>query len=79
MASIEQQFAPTVERFSGFARDYDSHRPSPPAALGVMDLLKAGYPESDLGIPELEGLARLELGEQDRAFYWTARVRVGVV
>lgn len=46
---------------------------------GVMDLLKAGYSESDLGIPELERLARLELGDEDRPIYWTARIRIGVV
>ena len=46
---------------------------------GVMDLLKAGRPESDLGISELESIARLELGEQDRPFNWTARLRIGVV
>jgi hypothetical protein len=44
-----------------------------------MDLLKAGRPESDLGIPEVESIARLELGEQDRPFNWTARLRIGVV
>lgn len=46
---------------------------------GVMDLLKAGRSESALGIPELESIARLELGELARPFFWTARVRIGLV
>lgn len=46
---------------------------------GVMDLLRSGVAESELGIPELESLARRELGEQERPFYWSARVRIGVV
>ena len=46
---------------------------------GVMDLLKAGHSEGELGIPELETLARAQLGEADAPFYWSARVRIGVV
>lgn len=46
---------------------------------GVMELLRSGIAASELGIPELEGLARLELGEQQHPFYWSARVRIGVV
>jgi hypothetical protein len=30
MAGIEQRFAPIIARFSGFARDYDRHRPRHP-------------------------------------------------
>jgi SAM-dependent methyltransferase len=45
----------------------------------VMDLLKADYTEDELGIGELAGLARAELGCEARPWYWSARVRVGVV
>jgi len=120
-------FAPTISRFSGFAGDYDRHRPQPPAALlsqltgaelpalvadpgsgtglssrecvlrrvdegdagrflgllrsqgGVMDLLKAGFSEDQLGISEFESIAREELGPELRPWYWSARVRIGVV
>ena len=46
---------------------------------GVMELLKAGYSAEDLGIIELDRIARSELGTEPRPFYWSARVRVGVV
>jgi len=46
---------------------------------GVMDLLKAGYSDEDLGIGELERLARAELGDEPGPWYWSARVRIGVV
>lgn len=46
---------------------------------GVMDLLKSGTAESELAIPELEEVARREIGEEQRPFYWSARVRIGVV
>jgi hypothetical protein len=45
----------------------------------VMDLLKAGYSEQDLGITELEALVRAELGREPALWYWSARVRIGVV
>jgi len=46
---------------------------------GVMDLLKAGRSEAQLGIDVLESIAGAELGEDLRPWYWSARVRVGVV
>lgn len=46
---------------------------------GVMDLLKTGHSESELAIPELESIAQLELGDEERPFYWTARVLVALV
>ena len=46
---------------------------------GVMDLLKAGHSEQELGITELEQLARSELGSEPAPWYWSARVRIGVL
>jgi len=45
---------------------------------GVMELLKAGRSEQELGITELDRIARSELGEEARPFYWSASVRIGV-
>ncbi len=45
----------------------------------VMDLLKAGYSDQDLGITALESLARSELGSEPAPWYWSARVRIAVV
>src|SRR5512137_617078 len=36
MPDSPQRFAPTVRRFSGFAADYDRHRPEPPAVLAAL-------------------------------------------
>jgi SAM-dependent methyltransferase len=46
---------------------------------GVMDLLKAGYSEAALQLPGLEELVERELGPNLRPWFWTARVRIGVV
>jgi SAM-dependent methyltransferase len=46
---------------------------------GVMDLLKAGYTEEQLGIGELEEIARSGLGGEGAPWYWSARVRIGIV
>jgi SAM-dependent methyltransferase len=46
---------------------------------GVMDLLKAGHTSATLGIDALEGVSRAELGETPRPWYWSARIRLGVV
>lgn len=46
---------------------------------GVMDLLKAGHTDKELGLLELERLARSELGHDPAPWYWSARVRIGVV
>jgi SAM-dependent methyltransferase len=57
------------ERYVGLLRSQGS----------VMDLLKAGYSEQDLGITELEALVRAELGIDPAPWHWSARVRIGVV
>jgi SAM-dependent methyltransferase len=57
-----------AERFLGLLRSQG----------GVMDLLKAGYTEDNLGISELESIARTELGPELRPWYWSTRVRIGV-
>jgi SAM-dependent methyltransferase len=36
MSNIRDNFAATIERFSGFADDYDRHRPEPPQALAAL-------------------------------------------
>ncbi len=61
--------AGNAERYLGLLRSQGS----------VMDLLKAGYAEPDLGITELEALVRAELGSEPAPWYWSARVRIGVV
>jgi hypothetical protein len=44
-----------------------------------MDLLKAGHGEDELGIRELESITRAELGRELRPWFWSARLRIGVV
>jgi len=46
---------------------------------GVMDLLKAGRSSAALGIDALECVSRSELGETAGPWYWSARIRLGVV
>jgi len=58
-----------AERFLGLLRSQG----------GVMDLLKAGLAEDELGISEFESAARSGLGPQPRPWYWSARVRIGLV
>lgn len=55
------------ERFAGLLRSQG----------GVMDLLKAGRSDEELGITELEHLTRSELAPGP--WYWSARVRIGIV
>ncbi len=45
----------------------------------VMSLIKAGMVESELGIDVLRETAQRTLGNTPRPWYWTARVRIGVV
>ena len=45
---------------------------------GVMDLLKSGQTEHELGIDQLESTARRELGSSISSWYWSSRVRIGV-
>ena len=46
---------------------------------GIMDLLKAGHSEAALGIVAFEATANAELGSVPDTWYWTARIRIGVV
>lgn len=46
---------------------------------GIMDLLKAGHSSNELGIDALELVAQAELGPVARPWFWSARVRLGVV
>jgi SAM-dependent methyltransferase len=45
----------------------------------TMDLLKAGQSEDQLGISELREIAARTLGSTPSAWFWSARVRMGVV
>ena len=36
MSNSKEGFAATIERFSGFADDYNCHRPTPPQALAAL-------------------------------------------
>lgn len=45
----------------------------------VMALLRAGVSEHELGLPELRALAEKLIGEKPRPFFWSARVRLGLV
>jgi hypothetical protein len=46
---------------------------------GVMDLLKAGHSSVELGIEALELISKAELGSIAQPWFWSARVRLGVV
>jgi SAM-dependent methyltransferase len=46
---------------------------------GVMDLLKAGHSSVELGIEALELISQAELGSIAQPWFWSARVRLGVV
>jgi SAM-dependent methyltransferase len=46
---------------------------------GVMDLLKAGHSSAELAIDALERTAQAELGSVAQPWFWSARVRLGVV
>ena len=45
----------------------------------VMALLRAGVSEHELGLTELRALAEKLIGEKPRPFFWSARVRLGLV
>jgi ubiquinone/menaquinone biosynthesis C-methylase UbiE len=45
----------------------------------LMSLVKIGVSEAELGVEALRETARRALGEMLRPWYWTARVRLGVV
>lgn len=45
----------------------------------MMSLMKTGLTEADLGIDTLRALARRTLGDESRPWFWSARVRMGVV
>jgi SAM-dependent methyltransferase len=46
---------------------------------GVMTLLKAGYSEAQLGIDQFRKAVHRALGPQPQTWYWSSRVRLGVV
>ncbi len=46
---------------------------------GVRTLLKAGYREEQLGIDQLRKMVQETLGDDPQTWYWSARVRVGIV
>ncbi|MCL5999706.1 MAG: class I SAM-dependent methyltransferase [Chloroflexi bacterium] len=46
---------------------------------GVMTLLKAGFHEDQLGIDVFREVAQRTLGPEPRPWYWSSRVRLGIV
>lgn len=46
---------------------------------GVMTLLKRGMTESDLGIARFRAIAEHELGPAEQRWYWSSRLRCGIV
>ena len=46
---------------------------------GVMDLLKAGRTDSDIGLTEFDATVREHAAPTPKHWYWSARVRIGVV
>ena len=46
---------------------------------GVMTLLKAGFTESQLGIDRFRELTTKVLGSHNQDWYWSSRVRLGIV
>jgi hypothetical protein len=49
------------------------------SARSVAGLLRQGFSEQDLGIDQLREVARRELGDTPQTWYWSSRVRLGVV
>ena len=45
----------------------------------VMTLLKAGYTEQQLGIKQFRETVERALGSQPQTWYWSSRVRLGIV
>ncbi|HEY3340410.1 MAG TPA: class I SAM-dependent methyltransferase, partial [Anaerolineae bacterium] len=45
----------------------------------VMTLLKAGYSEDQLGIRTFREIAQRVLGDTMQTWYWSSRVRLGIV
>jgi SAM-dependent methyltransferase len=46
---------------------------------GVMTLLKAGYQDDQLGIRAFREIAQRVLGDAQQTWYWSSRVRLGIV
>lgn len=46
---------------------------------GTMDLLKARQSEEQLGVDELRRVATDTLGKEPRPWFWSARIRLGIV
>jgi hypothetical protein len=66
---LHQVVTGNAERLIGLAMSYGS----------VQSLLKAGFSESDLGLDTLRGEAARILGDEPRPWYWSTRLRLGVV
>jgi SAM-dependent methyltransferase len=58
----------TADRFAGLLLSQGS----------VQSLLKSGHSESELGIDRFRARCRELLGETQREWYWSSRVRIGV-
>jgi ubiquinone/menaquinone biosynthesis C-methylase UbiE len=73
MAQLESDFASNIERFTGFAEIYDTHRPSPPPVL--IDLLTQA---ANSPVPEL--VVDLGCGTGLSTRFWSSKARqvVGV-
>ena len=52
MSNSQEGFAATIERFSGFADDYNCHRPAPPQALAALLTQIAQCPEPALVVED---------------------------
>jgi ubiquinone/menaquinone biosynthesis C-methylase UbiE len=72
-----------------YAREFDLHQATPGDAErlvglalsygSVQSLLKAGASESELGLDVLREVAQRILGDQPQLWYWSTRVRVGIL
>lgn len=45
----------------------------------TMAMLNGGFSESELGIDQFRAVCRRALGPQQRTWYWSSRVRIGIV
>jgi len=66
---LHQVVLGNAERLVGLALSYGS----------VQSLLKAGFSDSDLGLDTLRLEAARILGDEPRPWYWSTRLRLGVV
>jgi SAM-dependent methyltransferase len=73
MTDRAPDFAPTLQRFSGFAGDYDRHRPQPPAVLAALLAQYAGA-----GLPDLVVDLGSGTGLSSRCWAEQARQVIGI-